>query len=113
MAHLGRGERCTGSLGIGDLADEDHICILAEAGAQGSGVPGRVSADLSLRHDRLRVCMQHLDRVLDGEDVTRASVVDSIDQGGDGGRLPGTGRARHQHQPLLLFGEPLHLRRKS
>ena len=81
------GEGGAGRLGVGELADEDHVGVLAEPAAQRGGVAGRVRADLALGDDRLGVGVEDLDRVLDREDVAGAPVVDPVDEGGDGGRL--------------------------
>ena len=51
--------------------DEDDVGVLAQPAAERGRVPDRVGADLALGDDGLDVGVQHLDRVLDGEDVAR------------------------------------------
>ena len=97
-------------LGVEQLADEDDVGVLAEAAAQRGGVARGVAADLALGDDRLLVGVEHLDRVLDGDDVAAALAVDPVDHRGDRGGLARAGRPGDEHQAALLLGEALHLR---
>ena len=54
--------------------------------------------------------MEHLDRILDGEDVAAALAVDPVDQRRDRGGLAGAGRPGDEHEALLLLGEAVHRR---
>ena len=72
VAGLGRGERGLDRLEVAHLADEDHVGVLAQRGAQRVREALRVDADLALVHDRAPVADQELDRVLDRHDVAGA-----------------------------------------
>ena len=113
MPDLGGREGGPGRLRVDELADEDDVGILAEAAAQRGRVPQRVGAHLPLGHDGLGVGVEHLDRVLDGEDVTGALVVDPVDERGHRARLAGPRRTGHEDQPLLLLGEARDLQREA
>ncbi len=94
-------------LGITQLADEDHVRILAQGGAHGAAEIRRVDAHLALVDDRQLVLEQVLDRVLDGDDVAAVAKVDHLDQRCQGGRLAGAGGASHQHHAALELAEHL------
>ena len=53
VAHLSRGQRRAGGLGVGDLPDEDDVGVLSQPVAQGRRVAGGVGAHLPLGHDGL------------------------------------------------------------
>ena len=105
-----RGPHC---LGVSHLTDEDHVRVLPNHGAHGRGVTVGVHADLPLVHGGLAVGVEHLDRLLDGHDVDRASVVDLIDHAGERGGLPGAGRSGDQDQPAGGVGQLAHHRGKA
>ena len=58
-------------LEVAHLAEEDHVGVLAERGAQRVAEAGGVDADLALVDDAALVPVHELDRVLDREDVLR------------------------------------------
>ena len=66
-----------------------------------------VEADLALVHDADLVLVDVLDRVLDGEDVDRAPLVDVVDHRRERRRLPGAGRAGDEHEALRQVAEVL------
>ena len=74
---------------------------------------GASCADLALVDDAALVAVQELDRVLDGEDVLVAGLVDLVDQRGERGRLAGARRAGHEDDPARLLGELAHDRRQA
>ena len=100
-------------LHVAHLADEDHVGVLAQRGLQAGGEGGGVLADLALVDEAALVLVQELDRVLDGEDVIVAGLVDLVDQRGERGRLAGAGRAGHEHDPARLLGELADDRRQA
>src|SRR5262249_4433209 len=51
------------------------------------------------------VGMDELDRVLDGENVPARALIAVVDQGGQCGRLAGSGGPGHEHEPARLHGE--------
>ena len=102
VAGLGRGQRGRDRLEVAHLAEEDHVGVLAEGGAQRLGEGRRVGADLALVDDALLVPVQELDRVLDRDDVVGARAVDLVDQGGQRRRLTRAGRAGDEDEPARL-----------
>ena len=94
VAGLGRGQRGRDRLEVAHLAEEDHVGVLAERGAQSVGERGRVRADLALVDDAALVVVQELDRVLDRHDVVGAHAVDLVDHRRERRRLARAGRAR-------------------
>ena len=71
MARLRRLDRGEGRFGVADLADEDHVRVLADDVSKRRRVRVGVDPDLPLLDDRELVVVDDLDRVLDGDDVRR------------------------------------------
>ena len=111
MPGLGGLQRRLGALGIAELADQDHIWVLAQRPAQSCEVGVGVDPDLALVDDAVVVLVEDLDRVFDGDDVLPARLVDVIDDRGEGRRLAGAGRAGDEHEPSVLVGHRLDARR--
>ena len=96
--HLMAGERSAqrhgGGVGVADLADQDHVRVLAQQRTHAVGeVEPRGLADLGLADHRERI----LDRILERHHIHRlgAEVVeDRVQRGG----LAAAGGADHQHQ---------------
>ena len=80
-------------LSVAPLADEHHVGVLAHEVFQGRLEALDVDADLALADEGLLVLEDVLDGVLDGHNVTGASVVDVLDHGGDGGAFAAAGGA--------------------
>ena len=57
-----------GRLQVADLADQDHVGVLAQDVAQAGG---EGQADLGLHRDLVHALELVLDRVLDGDDLAR------------------------------------------
>src|SRR5713226_2510386 len=91
-------------LAVADLADHDHVRVLAEEAAQPVG-----EGEVDLRvHRRLRDALELvLDRVLDGHDV-EVRPVDLAEGRVERGGLAAPGGPRHQHDPVRLVDQPLH-----
>ena len=49
--------------------------------------------------------MQELDRILNGDDVAGSALVDPVDNAGQGGAFPASGRACHQHHAAAQLGK--------
>ena len=93
MAGQGGLDGDPGRLDVADLADQDHVGVLAQDGLEpgGEGEPGLVvGLDLVDRREDV------LDRVLDGHDV-EGRVVDLAQGGVEGGGLAAARRAGAQH----------------
>ena len=91
---------------VAHLADQDHVGILAQRGAQRAARSEPVWVPISRWLTRLCLrAVDDLDRVLEGDDVAGRGAVDVVDQGGERGRLAGAGGAADQHQPVLEVGE--------
>ena len=107
VAGLRGGERRLDRSRVAHLADEDVVGVLAQHVLERRGVGVGVEADLALVDDRLLVLVQHLDGVLDGDDVPAHRVVDVVDHRREGGGLAGAGRAGDEHQAARLEREAL------
>ena len=105
VAGLGGGERGADRLEVAHLADEDHVGVLAERGAERLAEAGRVDADLALVDDAALVPVHELDRILDREDVVGAVAVDLVDHRGERRRLTGAGRAGDEDEAARLHRE--------
>ena len=66
-----------------------------------------VVADLALVDERHLVAVHELDRVLDGDDVALAGLVDDVDERGERGGLARAGGAGDQHQAAGQVGQRL------
>ena len=105
VARLGGGQRGRDRLEVAHLAEEDHVGVLAEGGAERLGEAARVGADLALVDEAAAVAVEELDRVLDREDVARAVAVDLVDHRGERRRLPRAGRAGDEHEAARPLGQ--------
>ena len=106
VAGLGHGERDLDGFEVAHLADEEDVGVLAEGGAQGPFERGCVGADRPLVDHRPLVVVEVLDRVLDGQDVELAMLVDVVDDRGQCGGLARPGRPGHEHEAAGKAGEP-------
>jgi hypothetical protein len=113
VAGLGGLERRLGRLGIAQLADQDHVRVLAQHAADRGEERLGVEPDLALVDDAAVIGVQDLDRVLDRDDVLAARSVDVVDHRGERGRLARAGGAGHEHEPAMLFGQPLDALRQA
>ena len=101
VAGLGQAQRDLDRLEVAHLAEEDDVGVLTK-GARRPWLERDVGADLALVDHRHLVMVEVLDRVLDGEDVHRLGLVDAVDHRRQGGRLAGTRRPHHEHDPVRL-----------
>ena len=104
VAGFGGGQRNLDRLAVAHLADQDHLGRLAQGRAQRGGERRRVAVQLALMHRGLLVGVKELDRVLDGQDVLGACLVDQVDDRRERRRLARSGRAGHQHDAVLQRG---------
>ena len=109
VAGLRGGERRGDGLEVSHLADEDHVGVLAKAGLERGREALRVGPQLTLVDDAPLVHVQELDRVLDGEDVLGARLVDQVDHRGERRGLARAGGARDEHEAARLLGQLLEL----
>ena len=107
-----RGQRDLDGFAVAHLADEDHLRRLAQRGPERQRKGRRIAVQLALVHRPLLVLVQELDRILDGEDVFGARLVDQIDEGRQRRRLARPGRTGHQHDAVLERGGVGHGGRK-
>ena len=92
-------------LGIAQLADQDHVRVLAHGRAHAFGEARDVGAQLALDHLAVLAAMNELDRVLEADDVEPAGLVEVIDHRRKRGRLAGAGGAGHQHHALVVVAQ--------
>jgi hypothetical protein len=102
---LGGGERERDGLEVAKLADQDHVGVLAQTAAQRVGERLGLGADLALVDQRALRLVHELDRVLEGEDVTRHGLVEVVDHRRERGRLAAAGRAGDEDEALLLVAQ--------
>ena len=100
-------------LQVSHFADQHHVRIFTERGAQRVGETLGVGVQLALVHQAVLVHVNELDRVLDGEDVIVPLGVDLVDHGGQRGGLARAGRPGHQHQPARLVAQLADHRRQT
>ena len=106
VAGLGGGQRGRDRLEVAHLAEEDHVGVLAQRGAQSAAAKlGRVGADLALVDDAALVAVEELDRILDRDDVVGAGAVDLVDQRRERRRLTGAGRPGDEDEAARQLGE--------
>ena len=108
VARLGRGDRGSDRLEVAHFADEDHVRVLSQRAADRLREARHVVPDLALGDERLRGRVVEFDRVLDGDDVHAALVVDDVQHRGERRRLAGAGRAGHEDEPARLEEKLLH-----
>ena len=92
-------------LHVAHLADQDVVGVLAQHVLEGRRVRLGVEADLALVDDRLAVLVQHLDGVLDRDDVAAHRVVDVVDHRRQSRGLARACGAGDEHQAAGLQGE--------
>ena len=103
VAGLRRGQRGRDRLEVAHLADEDHVGVLAQRGLQAPARSVGASAPSSRWLTmQLLVAVEELDRVLDGDDVLLARLVDLVDHRGQRRRLARAGRAGDEHEAARL-----------
>ena len=113
MAGLGGLQRGLRGLGVAQLADQDHVGVLAQRAAERLVERVGVEPDLALVDDAADVLVEDLDRILDRDDVLLARAVDVIDHRRERRRLSGAGRAGDEHEAAVLARELLHARRQG
>ncbi len=97
---LGRLQRGAHRVDVPDLADEDHVGVLAHARPQGTGELQRVGVQLALADRGHLVVVEELDRILNGEDVAAALGVDRIDHRCERGGLARAGWAADEDEAV-------------
>ena len=83
---------------VAHFADQDHVRILTERGAQSGRERRCVHFDLALVDVAFLVAVQEFDWVFDGDDMLGAGGVDAIDHGSERGGLARAGDARNQDE---------------
>ena len=102
---LRKRERGLDACEVGQRADRDDIGIVVQCPFEAVRERRRVEADLALADRAEAVGVQHLDRVLEREDVPYHRSVEVIDECRQGGRDAGPGRAGHDHQAVRVIEE--------
>jgi len=105
MTGLGHGQRRLDGLEVAHLTDQHHVRILAQDVLERSAEAHGIGAHLALVDQAALVRVQVLDGILDGDDVLVPLRVDPVDDAGQSGGLPGSGRAGHQDQAAWPLGE--------
>ena len=112
MPGFGGLDRDRDGLEVAQLADQDDVGILAQRRAQRILERVGVGAHLALVDQALLVAVHELDRILDRDDVLVARLVDVVDHRAQRRRLARSGRAGHQHQPLVQLAQLQDVRRQ-
>ena len=90
-AGLGGAERQLAGFAIADVADQQHVDVLAPGRAQAGGDARDIQPDLALHDDAAPVLEHDLDGILDGDDPERMPRRQVVDQRGERGRLAAAG----------------------
>ena len=93
---------------VAHFAHEDHLGGLAQGGPQTVGVGVEVHPELALVEGGLLVGVLVFDRVLQGDDVHRASFVDLVQDGGQAGGLAGARGPGDKDDPVFFLGDLVH-----
>ncbi len=113
VARLGSLEGGLRGFLVAELADEDHVGVLAQDAPESLEIRLGVEPDFALVDDAAPVVVHELDRVLDRDDVLLPAAVDRVDHRREGRRLTRAGRAGHEDEPAVLLGEAAHPVRKA
>ncbi len=97
---------------ITQFADQDHVRVLAQRGANAIGKGRQMGAEFALDNLRLLAAVDELDRVFETDDVGILGAVEMIDHRRQGGRLAGTCRAGHQDHALMMIAKFAHYGRQ-
>ena len=108
VAGLGGGHGHLDGLRVAQLADQDHIRVLAQGGPDAVGKGVQVGAELPLDDLGLLAAVHELDRVFEADDVAVLRAVQVIDHRRQGGGLAGAGRAGYQDHALVVVAQLLH-----
>jgi hypothetical protein len=113
VADVGGLERGARRRRVGERADEENVGVLAERVHDRVTEAHGVGADFALCDDRTLVGVQHLDRVLDGDDVARLVLVHVVEDRRERRGAARAGEARDEHHPRRGVGQALHARRQA
>src|SRR3979409_557942 len=108
QSHFRGGDRDAHGLEVAQLADQDHVRVLAQGGVHCGCETRAVHPDLALADEAALSLVHELDRVFDGEDVPLHAAVDVVDHGRERGGLARTGLAGHQDQSVVGAGNMPH-----
>ena len=95
VARLGERQRRLDGLVVPELTYQDDVWVLPQNALERLREAVSVVSDLALRHHAPLVPVREFDRILDGDDVVTASLVDVVDHRGERRRLA---RARHTRE---------------
>ena len=101
VAGLRRGHRHGDGFGITQLADQDHIRVLAHRRPHPFGEARDVRAEFALDDLAVLARVYELDRILEADDIEAARLVQVIDHRRERGGLAGAGGAGDQHHALV------------
>jgi hypothetical protein len=113
VAGLGCLQRGLGGLRVAQLADQDHIRVLAQHAAERFVERIGVEPHFALVDDAVDVRVDDLDGVLDRDDVLLPRPVDVTEHRGERRRLAAAGSAGDEHEPAVLLRQPLHAGREA
>ncbi len=113
VAGFGDAQRGFDGFQIAHFADQHHVRVFTESGAQRVGEALGVGVQLALVDHAILVHVHEFDRVLNGEDVVVTLGVDLVDHGGQRGGLARSGGTRDQHQAARLVAHLADHRRQS
>src|SRR5271165_2122994 len=93
---------------VAHFADEHHVGVFAQGGAQGVRERVGVSVHFALVHQALFVIVEKLDGVLNGDHVLFTFAVDLVQHGSEGGGFARAGWTGHQHKAARLVAQSTH-----
>src|SRR5690606_15627594 len=100
-------------LAVSELADQDHVRILAKGRAHAVREAADMRAELALNDLRALALVHELDRVLEADDVQGPMRVDVIDHRRERRRLAGAGRRPGAYHAPVRIAEPREDGRKT
>src|SRR5713226_7276882 len=103
VAGFGGEQRGGNGFEVAHFADQNHVGVLTQGGAQRGGKVRGVHFDFALIDEALLIAVEKFDGVFDGDQVFGAVGVDAVDHRRQRGGLTGTGGSGNQHQPALFF----------
>ena len=87
VSGFGNTQRRFNGLQVAHFADQHHVRVFTQGGAQSAGKRLRVRVDFALVHQAALVLVHEFNRIFNGDDVVVPLGVDLVEHGRQGGRF--------------------------